>query len=145
MFLICLVGCSGESDEPKTVVSISIDESTIPERILVSKLEEELAKIKVEVTFSDNTTQIISLSKSMFFPNDVDKLMSGGKYKLKVTYEYITTDIILHTFLVFPVIYSINVVKPDGDRQYEKFKELHFRQPCPDARKKEQARAAHRM
>lgn len=114
MFLICLVGCSGESDEPKTVVSISIDESTIPERILVSKLEEELAKIKVEVTFSDNTTQIISLSKSMIFPNDVDKLMSGGKYKLKVTYEFITTDIILHTFLVFPVIYSINVVKPDG-------------------------------
>ena len=114
MFMFCLVGCSQESDDPKTVVSISVDESTIPERILIAKLDEELAKIKVEVTFSDSTTQIISLDKSMLFPNDVDKLMSGGKYKLKVTYEYITTDIILHTFLVFPVVYSINVVKPDG-------------------------------
>lgn len=117
LLILCvfgLFGCSEQPEPKKTVVSIEVIDATVPEKILIAELDEKLNEIKIDVTYSDGSKEVINLDKTMIFPNDIEKLKKGGKFKIKISYDYVSTEIVLNTFLVFPIIYTINIQNPDG-------------------------------
>lgn len=83
--LCCLSGC-GNKKEVK-IESVIVVESTIPSYIYIDELEQKLGDIKLMVTKSDNSSEKISLAKTMISETDYAKLANEGTYEIKVSYE----------------------------------------------------------
>ncbi len=84
---LTIVGCNNDT----TVESISVIESTIPETILISEVNEKLNTIKIEVTKTDKNKETIYLKSEMISSEDLKKLEVAGQYSITITYENKTT------------------------------------------------------
>lgn len=116
------IGASGEmslkvDDSRKLLVKIVGTENSLGQQKLISLFRAFLmTRVKTYIA------QIIKEKKINIFEID-EKLteFSQDIHELLIP-DFIDYGLILERFFV------TNIVKPDGDRQYEKFKELHFRQ-----------------
>lgn len=116
------IGASGEmslkvDDSRKLLVKIVGTENSLGQQKLISLFRAFLmTKVKTYIA------QIIKEKKINIFEID-EKLteFSQDIHELLIP-DFIDYGLNLERFFV------TNIVKPDGDRQYEKFKELHFRQ-----------------
>lgn len=116
------IGASGEmslkvDDSRKLLVKIVGTENSLGQQKLISLFRAFLmTRVKTYIA------QIIKEKKINIFEID-EKLteFSQGIHELLIP-DFIDYGLNLERFFV------TNIVKPDGDRQYEKFKELHFRQ-----------------
>lgn len=78
-----------------TVKSIVVDATTVPAEIKAGQAEAEIAKIKLVVTMSDDTTQSVNVTKDMISAKDLEKLADIGTYKVTITYEGKTVEVTL--------------------------------------------------
>ncbi len=116
------IGASGEmslkvDDSRKLLVKIVGTENSLSQQKLISLFRAFLmTRVKTYIA------QIIKEKKINIFEID-EKLteFSQDIHELLIP-DFIDYGLNLERFFV------TNIVKPDGDRQYEKFKELHFRQ-----------------
>lgn len=75
-----------------TIVSIEIDETTIPESVLTIESANILETIKLKVNKSDNSVETINVSKSMISESDLAKITEEGTHKITVKYENLETS-----------------------------------------------------
>ncbi len=109
ILLICsfiIVGC-GEKEV--TTTSITIDETTIPDYILIQKFDEQISNIKININKSDNTSEVKNVTKDMISDDDLSKVSSLGKQKITITYETFTAELTLNI-----KNYEVKVVYEDG-------------------------------
>ena len=78
-----------------TVKSIAVDATTVPAEIVKGQAEAEIAKIKLVVTMSDDTTKSVNVTKDMISAKDLEKLADIGTYKVTITYEGKTVEVTL--------------------------------------------------
>ncbi len=102
---IALIGCKKEIE----VESISIDETTIPSFILNTDVENYIDDIKLNVVKSDDSTEIVNVTKSMLSEEDFSKLQTTGKKEITITYEGKTVKVTLEV-----INYTVTVVYPDN-------------------------------
>lgn len=116
------IGASGEmslrvEDSRKLLLKLVGTENFLGQQKLMSFFRAFLmTRIKTYIaqTMKLNTINIFELDENLtVFSNSIQKLLIPDFANYGVSLEY---------------FFVTNVVKPDGDRQYEKFKELHFRQ-----------------
>lgn len=84
--LVILFGCKKEND----VVSIAIDESSIPAEVLVSEFD--VATIKLILTYKNGDRLTIDLEPEMISSSDRLKLSTSGNHTITVTYQTFTTS-----------------------------------------------------
>ena len=94
-FTLILAACSGGSsnveEEPEvTVASIKIDATSVPQSAYAGEVD--LSSIRLEITYSDGTGEIIGLTESMIAVNDRTKLNTVGTHIIKVNYPGATTS-----------------------------------------------------
>lgn len=94
-FTLILTACSGGSsnveEEPEvTVASIKIDATSVPQSAYAGEVD--LSSIRLEITYSDGTGEIIGLTESMIAVNDRTKLNTVGTHIIKVNYPGATTS-----------------------------------------------------
>ena len=78
-----------------TVKNIAVDAASVPAEIVKGQAETEIAKIKLVVTMSDDTTQSVNVTKDMISAKDLEKLADIGTYKVTITYEGKTVEVTL--------------------------------------------------
>ncbi|MDY3195499.1 MAG: InlB B-repeat-containing protein [Paracholeplasma sp.] len=90
-FLVVFFGLTSCEDDlkEKTIVSISIDQMTIPEALEVGEVD--LSIIHLVVLYSDDSTSIIPLSEGMLSQEDLTKLKTTGNHTFTITYAGIET------------------------------------------------------
>ena len=88
---IVLIGCTKKTPDKVKVVSISVDQTSIPDVINVEELDEKLLTIKIIVENSDGSNVIVNLDKSMMFPHDLEKLQTKGTHTVTVSYGFVET------------------------------------------------------
>lgn len=101
------IGCSDDKVDD-SVKSISIDETTIPNYVLIQKFDEQITNIKINVLKANGQTESISLSKDMI-TSDLSHINELGKQKLTISYEKCETELTLNV-----KNYEAKVVYPDG-------------------------------
>lgn len=116
------IGASGEmclrvEDSRKLLLKLVGTENFLGQQKLVSFFRAFLmtrVKTYIAQTMRANAINIFELDENLaLFSNSIHQLLIP---------DFADYGVALERFFV------VNVVKPDGDRQYEKFKELHFRQ-----------------
>lgn len=116
------IGASGEmslraEDSRKLLLKLVGTESYLTQDKLVGFFRTFLmTRIKTYIAqiMKSDAVNIFEIDENLtLFSENIHKLLIG---------DFADYGIILERFFV------TNIVKPDGDRQYEKFKELHFRQ-----------------
>ncbi|MBO5711710.1 MAG: carbohydrate binding domain-containing protein, partial [Acholeplasmatales bacterium] len=85
---IALTSC-GE----KEIVDVKVNETTVPQEIVQGTLDDEISKIKLVVTLSDNSTYEVAVAKDMLSAKDLEKLADIGTYNVTVTYEGFNVEI----------------------------------------------------
>lgn len=116
------IGASGEmslraEDSRKLLIKLVGTEDFLGQQKLISFFRAFLmtrVKTYIAQTMKSNSINIFELDENL-------TLFSDSIHKLLIP-DFEEYGISLERFFV------TNVLKPDGDRQYEKFKELHFRQ-----------------
>jgi len=117
LLFVCFIfiGCKEEqNDDPNNnsnnqTESISVDETTIPEYIVIGTVEEELTKIKINYKKTDDSIESIPVTKDMISKADLEKLNNTGKIEVAVTYNNLTTKLTLNI-----CSYLVQVVYPDN-------------------------------
>lgn len=116
------IGASGEmslaaADSRKLLVKLVGTENALGQQKLVSFFRAFLmtrVKTYIAQTIKNNAINIFEIDENLTaFSDNIHKLLIP---------DFADYGVRLERFFV------TNVVKPDGERQYEKFKELHFRQ-----------------
>lgn len=116
------IGASGEmslraEDSRKLLLRLVGTENCLGQQKLVSFFRAFLVtrvKTYIAQVIKANAINIFEIDENLTaFSENIHKLLIP---------DFVDYGIALERFFV------INIVKPDGDRQYEKFKELHFRQ-----------------
>ena len=116
------IGASGEmslrvEDSRKLLVKLVGTENYLGQEKLVSFFRAFLmARVKPYIA------QVIKAKKINIFEIDENLGVFSEEIQKLLIPDFLSYGISLERFFV------TNIVKPDGDRQYEKFKELHFRQ-----------------
>ena len=82
-------------DEPVTVSSISLVQESVPAEILTTEVDDKIDDIKINVLKSDETSEVINLTKEMISADDLAKLATEGTYTITVTYEGKTLSLTL--------------------------------------------------
>ena len=116
------IGASGEmslraEDSRKLLLTLVGTEKYLGQQTLVSFFRAFLmtrVKTYIAQTIKNNAINIFEIDEHL-------AAFSENLHKLLIP-DFADYGVSLERFLV------TNIVKPDGDRQYEKFKELHFRQ-----------------
>ncbi len=96
IFTLFLAGCTGGSSEQKTndtetyVKFISVDASTVPSSAYVGEFN--VSDLRLNVTYSDDTTKTVSVEKSMIMTDSLSKLNKEGTHVIKVFYENCQTS-----------------------------------------------------
>ena len=93
---VVLIGCTKKNPDKVKVVSISVDQTSIPDVINVEELDEKLLTIKIIVENSDGSNVIVNLDKSMMFPHDLEKLQTKGTHTVTVSYGFVETTMTLN-------------------------------------------------
>lgn len=75
-------------------VSITVDESTIPEFIYLDD-DFDISLIKIKINYSDDSTKTINLDESMISIEDIAKLKTIGSHKIEVKYGNLKSDFIV--------------------------------------------------
>lgn len=109
VLLVCSLILAGCGEKEVTTTSISIDESSIPDYILIQQFAEQIANIKFNVNKSDNTSEVKNVTKDMIGSEDLLKINSLGKQKITITYETFTAELTLNI-----KNYEVKVVYEDG-------------------------------
>lgn len=128
------IGASGEmslmvDDSRKLLIKLVGTERTLSQQQLVMFFKAFLMlKVKTYIaqTMKNSAINIFEIDESLeTFSNDIKERLDNDfkEYGIKLNKFFVTT-----------------IVKPDGDPQYEKFKELHFRQYADIAEVKLQQR-----
>ena len=116
------IGASGEmslraEDSRKLLLKLVGTENYLGQQKLVSYFRAFLmtrVKTYIAQVIKSNNINIFEIDENLTaFSENIHKLLIP---------DFANYGVALETFFV------TNIVKPDGDRQYEKFKELHFRQ-----------------
>jgi len=116
------IGASGEmslrvEDSRKLLVKLVGTENSLGQQTLVSFFRALLmtrVKTYIAKVIKENSINIFEIDEKL-------DMFSENLHKLLIP-DFLEYGLSLERFFV------TNIVKPDGDRQYEKFKELHFRQ-----------------
>ncbi len=95
IFTLFLAGCTGGSSQQPTeekvyAKSISIDASTIPSFAYVGEFN--VSDLRLNVTYSDDTTKTVSVEKNMIMTDSLGKLNKEGTHVIKVFYENCQTS-----------------------------------------------------
>ena len=110
---ISLSSC-GEPEEPKvTVSSIAVVESSIPQSVLTTEVNDKLDDIEIVITKSDNTTETIKLTTSMIPSADLTKLEAAGTHTITVKHQGKETT------------FTIVVTEPEAQKEYFTAKVLY--------------------
>ncbi len=88
--IFVMVSCAGGTDEPideetVTVVAIAVDATTIPSSVFAGELD--VTQIRLIVTYSDASAEMISMTSSMIAVESRTKLDTPGTKTIKVIYE----------------------------------------------------------
>lgn len=116
------IGASGEmslrvSDSRKLLVKLVGTENFLGQQKLVSFFRAFLmTRVKTYIA------QVIKTNAINIFEIDENLTLFSENIKKLLIPDFENYGVALESF------FMTNIVKPDGDRQYEKFKELHFRQ-----------------
>ena len=114
---IVLIGCTKKTPDKVKVVSISVDQTSIPNVINVEELDEKLLTIKIIVENSDGSNVIVNLDKSMMFPHDLEKLQTKGTHTVTVSYGFVETTMTLNIhkdeIIIEKEVYSVKVLFPN--------------------------------
>lgn len=116
------IGASGEmslsvSDSRKLLIKLVGTENSLDRQGLVTYFRAVLmSKVKsyIAQTMKSNSINIFEIDEHL---DDFSK-----NIKLKLVEDFLEYGVNLNQFFV------TNIAKPDGEKQYEQFKELHFRQ-----------------
>ncbi len=120
---------SVELNEPKEITSIYLKDD-VDFSLNTNNLDNDLTKIKINVRYSDGTTEVISLNKSMISEDDYNKLKNGGTYDVTVNYKGINRPLTLSSKIIdFELSYStlitsdstatVTINYVDGITEYE--------------------------
>lgn len=116
------IGASGEmslraDDSRKLLLKLVGTEKDLSQQKLITYFRSFLmtrVKSYIAQVMKSNAINIFEIDENLItFSDNIKKLLVG---------DFADYGIVLEKFFV------TNIVKPDGDRQFEKFKELHFRQ-----------------
>lgn len=110
-FMLSLFSCTNEV----TVSSITVDESSLPESILVENVENEILNIKLNVINSDDTTTVVTLTKDMISDTDYNKLLTVGTHEITVKYEGVETKITIVVKEDISKYFTVKVVYPSKE------------------------------
>ncbi len=88
--VIVMVSCAGGTKDPTdevtvTVVAIAVDSTTVPNSVFAGELD--VTQIRLIVTYSDQTAEMISMTTSMIAVESRTKLSTPGTKTIKVVYE----------------------------------------------------------
>ncbi len=88
LFMVFLmVGCISEPG----IVSVVIEPSSVAESVDISEFD--LSDIKLIVTYSDESTDEISVTDDMLSTTDLDKLLYRGTHEITITYMGYTMEV----------------------------------------------------
>lgn len=107
--MICSLIIISCDDSVATITSISVDEATIPNYVLIQKFDEQINNIKLNVNKSDDTIETKNITKDMISEQDLANINSLGKQKIMINYESFSTELSLNI-----KNYEVSVVYPDG-------------------------------
>ena len=96
-----------EESPTKTVVSVSIDKLSIPDNLYAGR--PILTSIKMNVTYSDGTYEIVNLSDEYLTVQSKNKLSIPGQQNLEVIYEQCRASFSLYLLDPEDVTYSLTV------------------------------------
>ena len=120
-FLLCpltLTSCqnTGHIIQPddKNIVSIEVKEGSIPDEIFIGEFDQ--AGIKLVVTYSDHSTEEISVTTSLIPEQYHEYLNKPGTYKITLLYRGVTTVI---TVKMVYAHYLVNFYAYDDKAEYE--------------------------
>lgn len=91
--VLVIAGCKKEVK----IESISVISDSVPASILTTEIDKELTKIQIKVVKSDDSEEIINVSKSMITEADYNKLSTEGTYTIKINYEGFEAPVVLVT------------------------------------------------
>lgn len=113
IFTLFLAGCTGESSQKPTdeveiyAKSISIDASTIPSFAYVGEFN--VSDLRLNVTYSDDSTKTVSLEKNMIMTDSLSKLNKEGTHVIKVFYENCQTSFNIKLVVKAKTNYTLRV------------------------------------
>lgn len=109
---VSIVSCKKEKDIK--ITSVNVDSTTVPSEILSNEVDTEIIKIKLNVKYSNDSTEQVNISKDMISSTDYAKLSTEGTYTVTVSYKGFNASLSLT--IVEPVNnnYTVKVVYPDG-------------------------------
>ena len=91
--VLVIAGCKKDVK----IESISVISESVPTSILTTEIDQGLSKIEIKVEKSDDSEEIIKVSKSMISSDDYSKLSTEGTYTITIKYEGFETKVILTT------------------------------------------------
>ncbi len=91
--VLVIAGCKKDVK----IESISVISESVPASILTTEIDQKITEIKIKVEKSDDSEEIINVSKSMINEADYAKLATEGTYTITITYEGFETKVLLTT------------------------------------------------
>ncbi len=96
---IGLYGCT----EKVTIISIDIDESTIPSEVMT--FDFYLSNIELEITYSNGDVETIAVEEYMISDTDIAKLSTSGEHTITVHFLGFTTSFTIK--IIAPIVYEL--------------------------------------
>lgn len=111
-----LTSCGNEEEPKVTVTSIKVVETSIPESVLTTEVDDKLDDIQILITKSDNSTETINLSTSMIPSSDLAKLDVAGTHTITVKHQgkQTTFNIVVTEPVKEKEYFTVKVLYPDG-------------------------------
>ena len=85
-------GCNFGST-PKTITSIEVDPTTLEESYDVDTFD--ISTIKIKVNYSDGTSNLVSVKKTMLSSEHFSLLSTSGEHSIPITFEGKTTTVVI--------------------------------------------------
>ena len=114
---ISLTSCNTPEEPKVTVSSIQVVETSIPESVLTSEVNDKLDDIEIVITKSDSSTETVKLSTTMIPSADLAKLATAGTHIITVKYsgkETTFTIVVTEPAVEQNNYYTVKVLYPDG-------------------------------
>lgn len=94
----------------KNIVSIEVDDATIPDKIVVGKFDE--ASIELIVNYSDGSKDTLAITSTFIPEEDKHYLNEEGTYTINILYRNMTTEITLNI-----IAYEVNYYAKNGNNE----------------------------
>ncbi len=98
---ICIIGLVGCGKDDPTIVSISINQHSLPSEISVYDFD--YTTIELLVKYSDDSSSIVYLEEYMFNTTELAKLSKIGKHTITINYEGETAQFLITLIEEAPV------------------------------------------